>query len=133
MIKIKVDKKVKDGAIVVILDAEEKVLLLERPATARWAPYKWGYPGGKRERGETPRQTAIRETKEETRLEVHNLKLLGQQTEKNVVAFYTREFTGDIKIDYEHTAWAWVSLAETDQYDLAPGVLKIYEWVLKNG
>jgi len=120
------------GAVVLILDEEEKTLILLRPANAHWAPHKWGYPGGKLEKGETPLDAAIRETKEETQLEVRNLKLLNLKIDKPIVAYYTTDYAGDVKIDYEHDDWVWVTRDEIENYDLAPQVLDMYDWVLKN-
>ena len=121
------------GAVVLILDEEEKTLILLRPASAQWAPHKWGYPGGKLEKDETPLDAAVRETKEETQLEVRNLKLLNLKIDKPIVAYYTRDYTGRVEIDYEHDDWTWVTRDEIENYDLAPQVLDMYDWVLKNG
>ena len=55
-----------DGASMVVLN-QNKVLLVRRGR----APFaaQWSLPGGKIERGETPRQAARRELKEETGVE----------------------------------------------------------------
>ena len=63
----------KAGTAVVILNDQDEVLILLRTKEARWAPLRWGYPGGKVEPGETPQAAAVRETKEETELEVDKL------------------------------------------------------------
>ena len=42
------------GAIVLLLNADNEVLLLLRPSHALWAPDLWAFPGGKIEEGETP-------------------------------------------------------------------------------
>ena len=134
MIKIKIGSPMKiTGAVVLILDEEERTLILLRPASAQWAPHKWGYPGGKLEKDETPLDAAVRETKEETQLEARNLKLLNLKIDKPIVAYYTRDYTGDVEIDYEHDDWTWVTREEIENYDLAPQVLDMYDWVLKNG
>ena len=68
------------GAYVVILDEGGRVLLLKRPTWISWAPGQWAFPGGKLEKDETPEEAAIREVKEETRLDVENHILrVGQQ------------------------------------------------------
>ena len=120
------------GAIVVILDEHDRVLLLYRPKAARWAPHKWGYPGGKIEKGEAPMQAAIRETKEETSLDVRNLKDINLGVDIQVRAYYTRDYDGNVSIDYEHEDWAWVHPDVVDKYDLAPNVAELLEWVLEN-
>lgn len=121
------------GAIVVLLDEADKTLILLRPAEAKWAPHKWGYPGGKVEPDETPHDAAIRETKEETALDIKNLKKLKLKFDKPLAVYYTGDYTGNVQIDYEHNDWAWVSRDEIEKYDLAPQVLDMYDWVLQNG
>lgn len=115
------------------MDDQDRTLILLRPKEAHWAPFKWGFPGGKIEEGESPRETAIRETKEETQLDVKNLKPINLKVAKPVATYYTRDYAGDIVIDYEHDDWAWATRAEIENYDLAPDVLEMYDWVLKNG
>ena len=122
-----------EGAVVVLVDDNDKTLILLRPTEAKWAPHKWGYPGGKIEVGESPHDAAIRETKEETTLTVENLKPLKLMVKKPLAVYYTRDYTGAVEIDYEHNDWAWVARDEIEKYDLAPEVLEMYDWVLKNG
>ena len=120
------------GAIVVILDNQDRVLLLRRAPGDYWAAGQWGFPGGKLEPGETAKEAAIRETKEESNLVVTNLVDVKLKLDKLLGMFYTRSYSGNIKIDFEHTAWEWVSRDEIESYDLAPTTLEIYDWVLKN-
>jgi 8-oxo-dGTP pyrophosphatase MutT (NUDIX family) len=132
MIKIKIKRgHMLRGAIVVVLDGDSRVLLLKRAPSSRFAPEKWGLPGGKIEDGETPEVAAIRETKEETTLDVPDIKDLGRFGW--VQAFLAATYAGDIKIDHEHTDWAWVSSSEFKDYDLAPNVLEVYEGALSHG
>ncbi len=120
------------GALVVLLDTEKKTLILLRPDAARWAPNRWGYPGGKIESGESPREAAIRETKEETQLDVKNLKKIKLKTNIPCVPYYSTEYSGDIQIDHEHDDWCWVGRSEIEEYQLAPGVLEMFDWVINN-
>lgn len=59
-----------------VVDRERRVLLQQRADPSR----PWGLPGGAMELGETPELAAVRETKEETGLEVRLLHLLGVYT-----------------------------------------------------
>ena len=121
-----------EGAIVVLIDAHDRVLLLLRPKIARWAPEKWGFPGGKIEPGETPEAAAIRETKEETTLDVIGLKEIKLGIDIGVSTYYTRDYRGTVEIDYEHDDWGWLTREELTDAATAPNVLEIYDWILKN-
>ena len=128
----------KEGAVVVVMNEANEILLLLRPNEAHWAPCKWGFPGGKIEPGEAPINAAIRETKEETQLDVFDLQpfnAVGDRKfeEASLWSYYTRNFDGDVEIDYEHDDWEWVAEKDIGNYQLAPGVLEMYEWVLNNG
>ena len=117
----------------VLIDDKERTLILLRPSAAHWAPLRWGYPGGKIEPGESPSEAAIRETKEETQLVVHSFEALDSPYSPQVATYYSRDFDGEVEIDYEHDDWTWASRSEIENYELAPDVLQMYDWVLKNG
>ena len=121
-----------EGAIVVLIDPSDRVLLLLRPKIAHWAPEKWGFPGGKIEPGEAPKEAAIRETREETTLEVHNVKEIKEAIDIGVRVYYTRDYTGSVEIDYEHDDWRWVRREDIANFATAPNVVEIYDWILKN-
>ena len=120
------------GSAVAILDDDSNMLLLLRSAKSRWMPKKWGLPGGKVEAGEEPAETAIRETKEETSLNIQNLIYLKDFSNKAVDLFYTPVYDGDVQIDFEHDDYEWVSRAEVEQYDTTPRIVEIFDWILKN-
>tara|TARA_R100000664_G_C2743377_1_gene131561 strand:+ start:883 stop:1287 length:405 start_codon:yes stop_codon:yes gene_type:complete len=133
MIKIKIGSTEKlEGAVAVLLDEEDKTLLLLRPESTSWAPGKWGFPGGRIEPGESPRTAAAREATEETTLEVRNLKAIKLKLDRAVQAYYTRDYSGEVKIDHEHDDWAWVSRDELQSYELAPFVTEILDWIAEN-
>ena len=121
------------GSAVVILDDDRNMLLLLRSAKTHWMPKKWGRPGGKAEADETPIEAAIRETKEETSLNIQNLTRLKDFSNKWVDLFYTADYDGDVQIDFEHDDYEWVSRADVEQYDTTPRIVEIFDWILKNG
>ncbi len=80
-------------------------LLLKR-ATRGISKEKWNGPGGKIDGGETPEQSAIRETFEETGLTITNLFYHGvlnfhnfgkQEVDFMVHLFSTKDFSGELK------------------------------------
>jgi 8-oxo-dGTP pyrophosphatase MutT (NUDIX family) len=120
------------GAVVVLLDDADRVLLLRRTPGDYWAAGLWGFPGGKLEPGETPEQAAIRETKEESNLKVWDLKELKLDASDSLARYYTRSYSGDVKLDFEHTDFMWADRPLLETYELAPGTLEMYDWVLNN-
>lgn len=100
------------GSVVIVLDDKGRILLQKRKH-----PYgSWGLPGGLMELGESTEDTARREVKEETDLDIGRLELIDVSSgQKNfiiaengdefyvvTVSYYTHEVTGTLKIaDYE--------------------------------
>jgi 8-oxo-dGTP diphosphatase len=83
----------------------------------------WDLPGGHVEAGETPEDSLIREVREETSLEIHNVEahmttelVLGD--EEIPVLFYMGEVIGEPLLSEEHTEFAWVTLDESTNYNL---------------
>lgn len=56
-------------AAVALIDAQDRVLIAQRPAGKALAGL-WEFPGGKMEPGERPEETAMRELREELAVEV---------------------------------------------------------------
>lgn len=81
---------------------------------------KEGYydiPGGKIEEGESPKQTAIREMKEETGIEIQNLKYKGIMTieypDRMFIfdTFITKEYEGEPQ-EFEENTSEWIDIDE---------------------
>ncbi|MFD3447816.1 NUDIX hydrolase [Microbacteriaceae bacterium 4G12] len=99
------------GAVVLLLDQNERVLLQQRKE-----PYgKWGLLGGLMELGESLEETAYREVLEEAGLQIRNIKLInvftgkhyflklanGDEFQSVTAAYYTKEFDGEIVTNKE--------------------------------
>ena len=124
------------GATVLILDRENRLLLLKRVDNLCWGP-----PGGSLELGEVVESAAKRETLEETGLEVRNLTLLNvfsgpdqfyrypNGDEVNVVAvvYLCKDFQGEVRLSDEHTESRWFMLSEIP-VDLSPPIKPIIEY-----
>ena len=79
----------------------------------------WDFVKGKMEKGESPRETAIRETKEETGIiDVtfldnfeewieYNFQYKGELVHKKVVFFLAETKTKEVKISEEHLSYTW--------------------------
>ena len=125
------------SSVVLIYDKpNEKFLLLKRTATDNWMPGKWGFPGGKVEKDESYLEGGIRETFEETGLQVKHL--LHQHTlfTSNLIVNYyiTSSFSGDVIVDKtEHDEYEWYSLSEIKELgdETTPNLFSIVEKLLK--
>jgi len=98
----------------------------------------WDFVKGKMESGESPHQTAIRETREETGIiDVkfldyfeewiqYNFQFKGELVQKKVVFFLGETKTKDIKISHEHLNYTWMDYStamEKITFDNAKTVL----------
>lgn len=115
------------GATVLIFNDKNELLLNLRSDTG-----DWGIPGGLKELNETIEECAKREMKEETNLEVDDLKLLAVLSGKDyyfkypnddeldcvIVLFEARNYKGDLKInDDESTKLEFFSLDDLPQLE----------------
>ncbi len=97
------------GSVVILVNHDDQILLEQR----RYPQGVWGLPGGLMELGESVEDTARRELFEETGLKAKQLHLIGvfsgpryfvtaaNGDEFYVVtnAFYTRDFSGEMRVD----------------------------------
>ena len=122
------------GSAVLILDEQDRLLLLKRSMKYRWMPGKWGLPGGKIERGENALGAVIRETKEETDLDlkIPDVKHIAKYSNKIVDFFYSKSYTGEVRIDFEHDDFEWVTKTDIDYYDTVPDLTEKFDWILNN-
>jgi 8-oxo-dGTP pyrophosphatase MutT (NUDIX family) len=98
----------------------------------------WDFVKGKMEKGETYRETAIRETREETGITdinfidnfeewiQYNFQFEGELVDKKVVFFLAETKTKEIEISHEHLDFTWmdyVTAMEKTTFDNAKTVL----------
>lgn len=119
------------SASAIVTDEQGRVLLVKRRDNTLWA-----LPGGGHDIGESIEQTAIREVKEETGLDVEVTGLVGIYTNPaHVVAFTdgevrqqfslcftTRLLGGKLAIDHESTDIAWTRPVDVERLDMHPSM-----------
>lgn len=106
------------AAMAVVINQNKEVLILKREPHTGWMPEKWGLPGGHIEKNESSVDAAVRETKEETNLDLSCVTEL--QRKGQAMIYYSNSWTGHVEIDFEHTDWAWAPYNELDNYDTTP-------------
>ncbi|AKC38486.1 Putative MutT/NUDIX-like protein [Mycolicibacterium phlei] len=119
------------SASAIVTDEQGRILLIKRRDNTLWA-----LPGGGHDIGESIEQTAIREVKEETGLNVEITGLVGIYTNPaHVVAFSDGEVRqqfslcfatnlrgGELAIDHESTDIAWTEPAHIEQLNMHPSM-----------
>ena len=126
-----VNVPLKPGVAAVIFDDQRRMLILKRTR----GPY-WSLPGGRQDVGESAPQCCVRETVEETGLEVQVSRLIGLYTNagsicaypdgnvhQSYIALFECEITGgELTVTEEVSGWHWLSREELEdrRYLLLP-------------
>lgn len=119
------------GSVVIIINEQNEVLLQKRHDGS------WALPGGLMDLGESYEEVAKREVFEETGLVVENLTLLnvfsgskyylkvenGDELYSVTAVYYTKKFSGEIKIDYRESE----KMEYFSFYDLPEGLTDEYK------
>lgn len=119
------------AATAFVLDSEHRVLLIQRSDNGLWA-----IPGGAQDVGESISDTAIRETHEETGIDIRITGLVGIYTNPHHVMAYSdgevrQQFSiclratpigGELHISPESPLVRWVRRDNLDQLDIHPSM-----------
>lgn len=112
----------------IIFNRSSQCLLLRRSDVNRHFEGCWEWPGGKVEPGESFDHALMRETKEETGLDIEITGLAGATSfEMSIchvvlICMETRSDDGKIRLSAEHDAYEWVDPAAMRNYKLPEAV-----------
>lgn len=117
-------------ALNLLENAAGELLLLKRAADARLGPGLWGLPAGKIEPGESAEAAALREMTEEIGPghDVELLRYLGPLRDTyyggiyEIHLFHRRWRGGEVRINHEHTEFAWVAAPDFRRYPVMDGI-----------
>jgi len=120
-----------------LIMCQGKILIGQRKR-GKTLEYKWEFPGGKLESGETLEECLARELMEEMRLKI-------QVGKPFITSSYDYDFgtivlhsfwaacsSPDIPLVLEHEQYKWVDLTELPEYDFAPADKPIISALLNN-
>jgi 8-oxo-dGTP pyrophosphatase MutT (NUDIX family) len=125
------------GAAILVVDAENRLLLLKRSDSGRWGP-----PGGATEPGEYVEAAAKRETAEETSLEIGEMSLFGvfsgpelyykypngDEVYNVTIVYLSRDWRGSVKLNGEHTDYRWFAVDEIPAPEqISPPIIPVIE------
>ncbi|MBN1451224.1 MAG: NUDIX hydrolase [Anaerolineales bacterium] len=127
------------GAAILIVDDHNRLLLMKRSDSGCWDP-----PGGGTEPGEIVENAARREALEETGLQVGEMSLFGvfsgpelyykypngDEVYNVTIVYRSRDVTGKISLNDEHTEWRWFAPADIPD-DLSPPIKPVIEQFIK--
>ena len=120
-------------AAAVVMDDQERVLLVRRSEKERFLPRVWGVPCGKLEPGESPEDGALRELKEETGLLGEVVRKVGESSFVSVYRgheiknwqenFLVRPLSESVTLpesdqDARWLRWSQLTSVEIDAYNL---------------
>jgi 8-oxo-dGTP diphosphatase len=107
----------------------EDVLLMKRAPHKRVFPNQYNGLGGHIERDEDPYQSAIREIKEESGLDVHDVRLRaihnidsGQSTGIMLMVFSAQSNSREITVTSDEGTLHWMPIAQLSEYDLVEDI-----------
>jgi 8-oxo-dGTP diphosphatase len=130
-------KELKKNAVAVIVDNDNKILLLKRSSKPNiWQPSKWGLVGGEIEKGETPQKAIEREITEETNLEINKFtkSFSIQKNPDSIEHVFACRYDGDptdIRLNEENSNYGWYDVDEMKFLDIVPHLIEYITMVFK--
>jgi 8-oxo-dGTP diphosphatase len=130
--------ELKKNAIAVIVNNENKILLLKRADEEdTWMPNKWALVGGGVEKGETPEKAVKREIQEETGLDVKKFvnSFTIQRHKSSIEHVFACRYDGeptDVVLDHENTNYGWFDVQEMKFLDIVPHLIEYITLAFKS-
>ena len=128
------DRKIGISQKAILFKEDGELLTIRRSKTAPSGPLHWDLPGGDLDFGEDVKEGIIREIKEETGLEVYNLKVIDAisgSDDKNefwvTICYIAQPMTSEVKLSYEHDDFHWVTPEEFQKLQASPRNKKFVE------
>jgi len=123
-------------------DGTTEIFCAQRPGPkpekeANETNYKWEFPGGKLEQGETPEQALVREIKEELDTEIAINKFVTTVTYEynsfiiTMHCYFCTVKSGSLVLK-EHLASRWLTIQQLNCMDWAPADIEAVKAVIKN-
>lgn len=123
------------GAAILILDEQNRLLLMKRSDIGCW-----GIPGGAMELGEVVENAARREALEETSLAIREMSLFGvfsgpelyykypggDEVYNVSIVYKSHDWRGEIKLNHEHTEWKWFAASDIPE-NVSPPIKPVIE------
>ena len=113
----------------VLVNDEDKVLILKSSDKNEKHAGEWDLPGGHIHEGEGDIEGLKREVKEETGLDIANPEMVLDDGRKKY--YKSREYSGTIEISDEHTEYEWVTIEELDSYTIGAKFVEAARAALK--
>ncbi|MBY9001402.1 MAG: NUDIX domain-containing protein [Candidatus Heimdallarchaeota archaeon] len=103
-----------------LIEKDGKYLILKRSAERDFEPNSWEIVTGRLEADEAPNVGIVREVKEETSLDVEVIMPIdtgffyrgSKEFPMVFISYFCRFTKGEIKLDWEHTEYKWITLDE---------------------
>lgn len=128
---VEVDNVCAREVVSCLVQSAGRTLILKRSESVGSWQGKWAAVSGYIEEGETPTDTAFKEMREELSVERPTLVRRGSPivTRKEGIVWVSHPFLfalddddNDIRIDWEHTDFRWITLDELSGFDTVPGL-----------